>query len=94
MIGKDPKVDVAVLKVDSDKPLKTVKFGDSDKVRVGDGVMAVGNPFGLGETVTAGMPVGAQPQHREWPLRRFPADRRRHQQGQFRAAPCSTWTAR
>ena len=42
-------------KVESDKPLKTVKFGDSDKMRVGDGVMAVGNPFGLGETVTAGI---------------------------------------
>ena len=55
MIGKDSKVDVAVLKVESDKPLKTVKFGDSDKMRVGDGVMAVGNPFGLGETVTAGI---------------------------------------
>jgi serine protease Do len=55
VIGKDAKVDVAVLKVESDKPLKTVKFGDSDKVRVGDGVMAVGNPFGLGETVTAGI---------------------------------------
>ena len=55
IVGKDSKVDVAVLKVDSDKPLKTVKFGDSDKMRVGDGVMAVGNPFGLGETVTAGI---------------------------------------
>jgi len=55
VIGKDPKVDVAVLKVESDKPLKTVSFGDSDKMRVGDGVMAVGNPFGLGETVTAGI---------------------------------------
>jgi len=55
IIGKDSKVDVAVLKVESDKPLKTVKFGDSDKMRVGDGVMAVGNPFGLGETVTAGI---------------------------------------
>jgi serine protease Do len=55
VIGKDPKVDVAVLKVKSDTPLKTVKFGDSDKARVGDGVMAVGNPFGLGETVTAGI---------------------------------------
>ena len=55
IVGKDPKVDVAVLKVESDKPFKTVKFGDSDKARVGDGVMAVGNPFGLGETVTAGI---------------------------------------
>jgi serine protease Do len=55
VIGKDSKVDVAVLKVESDKPLKTVKFGDSDKMRVGDGVMAVGNPFGLGETVTSGI---------------------------------------
>ena len=55
VVGKDSKVDVAVLKVESDKPFKTVAFGDSDKVRVGDGVMAVGNPFGLGETVTAGI---------------------------------------
>jgi serine protease Do len=55
IIGKDEKVDVAVLRVKSDKPLKAVKFGDSDKVRVGDWVMAVGNPFGLGGTVTAGI---------------------------------------
>ena len=55
IVGKDAKVDVAVLRVKSDKPLKAVKFGDSDKMRVGDGVMAVGNPFGLGETVTAGI---------------------------------------
>jgi len=55
IIGKDPKIDVAVLKVESDKPFPTVKFGDSDKARVGDGVMAVGNPFGLGETVTSGI---------------------------------------
>jgi serine protease Do len=55
VIGKDTKVDVAVLKVQSDKPLKAVKFGDSDKMRVGDWVIAVGNPFGLGGTVTAGI---------------------------------------
>jgi len=55
IIGKDAKVDVAVLKVKSDKPLKAVKFGDSDKVRVGDWVIAVGNPFGLGGSVTAGI---------------------------------------
>ncbi len=55
IVGKDPKVDVAVLRVKPDKPLKAVKFGDSNKMRVGDWVMAVGNPFGLGGTVTAGI---------------------------------------
>ena len=55
VLGKDAKVDVAVLKVKSDHPLKAVPFGDSDKMRVGDAVMAVGNPFGLGGTVTAGI---------------------------------------
>ena len=55
VIGKDPKVDVAVLKVTPTAPLKSVKFGDSEKMRVGDWVMAVGNPFGLGGTVTAGI---------------------------------------
>ena len=55
LLGKDAKVDVAVLKVTSDKPLKSVPFADSDKVRVGDPVMAVGNPFGLGGTVTSGI---------------------------------------
>ncbi len=55
VVGKDAKVDVAVLKVKSDAPLKSVKFGDSDKMRVGDAVMAVGNPFGLGGTVTSGI---------------------------------------
>ncbi len=55
VIGKDAKVDVAVLRVKPEKPLKAVKFGDSDKMRVGDAVMAVGNPFGLGGTVTSGI---------------------------------------
>jgi serine protease Do len=55
IIGKDAKVDVAVLRVKPDKPLKAAKFGDSDKMRVGDWVVAVGNPFGLGGTVTAGI---------------------------------------
>ncbi len=55
VLGKDAKVDVAVLRVKPEKPLKAVKFGDSEKMRVGDWVMAVGNPFGLGGTVTAGI---------------------------------------
>jgi serine protease Do len=55
IIGKDAKVDVAVLRVKPEKPLKAVKFGDSDKSRVGDWVLAVGNPFGLGGSVSAGI---------------------------------------
>lgn len=55
IIGRDAKVDVAVLRVKPEKPLKAVNFGDSDKSRVGDWVLAVGNPFGLGGTVTAGI---------------------------------------
>ncbi len=55
LIGYDEKTDVAVLRVKPDKPLKAVHFGDSDKLRVGDWVLAIGNPFGLGGTVTAGI---------------------------------------
>ncbi len=55
IIGKDSKVDLAVLKVKSDKPLKAVRFGDSETIRPGDWVMAIGNPFGLGGSVTAGI---------------------------------------
>lgn len=55
IVGKDPKVDLAVLRVKPDKPLKAVKFGDSDKARIGDWVMAIGNPFGLGGSVSAGI---------------------------------------
>ncbi len=55
IVGKDAKTDIAVLRVKPEKPLKAVRFGDSDRVRVGDWVMAVGNPFGLGGTVTIGI---------------------------------------
>ena len=55
LIGRDTKTDVALLKVEYDKPLPSVKFGNSDKARVGDWVIAIGNPFGLGGTVTAGI---------------------------------------
>ncbi len=55
VIGHDAKTDIALLKVEATKPLPFVKFGDSDKSRVGDWVVAIGNPFGLGGTVTAGI---------------------------------------
>ncbi|MEJ5081967.1 MULTISPECIES: Do family serine endopeptidase [unclassified Ochrobactrum] len=56
LVGKDTKTDLAVLKVDPTKhKLKAVEFGNSDKARIGDWVLAIGNPFGLGGTVTAGI---------------------------------------
>src|SRR3954451_6131174 len=55
VVGKDTKTDLAVLRVKPTKPLKAVKFGDSDKVRLGEWVIAIGNPFSLGGSVTAGI---------------------------------------
>ncbi len=55
IVGRDPKTDLALLKVKSDTPLPFVTLGDSDSIRVGDWIMAIGNPFGLGGTVTAGI---------------------------------------
>ncbi len=55
LVGRDPKTDVALLKVESKEPLPFVEFGDSDHARVGDWVLAIGNPFGLGGSVTAGI---------------------------------------
>lgn len=55
IIGKDPKTDLALIKIAPKEKLKAVTFGDSDKLRIGDWVIAIGNPFGLGHTVTAGI---------------------------------------
>src|SRR5947199_8909745 len=55
LIGKDQKTDLALLRVKPDKPLKAVKFGDSEKLRLGEWVIAIGNPFSLGGSVTAGI---------------------------------------
>ena len=55
VLGADPYSDLAVLKIDTNEKFKPVKFGNSDKARVGDWVVAIGNPFGLGGTVTSGI---------------------------------------
>ncbi|RXF74350.1 DegQ family serine endoprotease [Hansschlegelia zhihuaiae] len=55
LIGKDVKTDMAVLRVKPPKPLRAVKFGDAERLRVGDWVLAIGNPFGLGGSVSAGI---------------------------------------
>ena len=55
VLGADAGMDIAVLKIKSDEKFKPVKFGNSDKSRIGDWVIAIGNPFGLGGTVTAGI---------------------------------------
>ncbi len=55
VIGSDPLSDIAVLQLDTKEKFMPVKFGDSDKARIGDWVIAIGNPFGLGGTVTSGI---------------------------------------
>jgi len=55
VVGRDEKTDLALLKVESDKPLPATKWGDSEKTRIGDWVIAIGNPFGLGGSVSAGI---------------------------------------
>ena len=58
IIGRDPKTDLALLKIDVDYPLPHVGWGDSDTARVGDWVVAIGNPFGLDATVSSGIISG------------------------------------
>jgi len=55
LVGTDPRTDLAVLRVTPERPLPSVSFGDSDTAQVGDWVLAIGNPFGLGGSVTAGI---------------------------------------
>ena len=55
LVGRDPKTDIAVIRVKPDKPLPVVNFGDSDKTRIGEWALAIGNPFGLGGSVSLGI---------------------------------------
>ena len=63
ILGHDPKTDLALLKVEPKNPLKAVRFGDSARMRVGDWVMAIGNPFGLGGTRHRRHHLGHQARH-------------------------------
>lgn len=62
VVGKDQKTDIAVIKIDAGRELPAVDFGDSDRLQVGEWVMAIGNPFGLDHTVTSGI-VSAKGRH-------------------------------
>ena len=55
LIGTDPELDIAVIKIDANRDLPIVKFGDSDKIKVGDWTIAIGNPFGLERSLTVGV---------------------------------------
>src|SRR5262249_7303222 len=67
LIGKDQKTDLALLRIKTDKPLKFVKFGDSDRLRLGEWVIAIGNPFSLGGSVTAGLRSARHPHIKSGP---------------------------
>ncbi len=71
VLGRDPKTDLAVLKVDGPKPLAYLPMGDSQKMRVGDWVIAIGNPFGLGGSVSAGIISARQRDIRSGPYDTF-----------------------
>src|SRR6516165_1545486 len=58
IVGRDPMTDLALLKIEAERPLPYVRWGDSDAARVGDWVLAIGNPFGLDSTVSSGIISG------------------------------------
>jgi serine protease Do len=68
LVGRDLRTDLALLKITADQPLPAVQWGDSDKAQVGDWVIAVGNPFGLGGSVTAGIVSARERDLHEGPL--------------------------
>jgi len=92
VIGRDIKTDLALLKVTSRKPLPATRFGDSDHARVGDWVIAIGDPFGIGSTVTAGIVSSAHRTH-AGRYDGFHQTDAPMQSAAIPAARCSTWTA-
>ena len=85
VVGMPQEADMALLKIDAgDKPLPFVEFGDSDKVRVGNRVVAIGSPFGFDDTVTSGIVSALAPRYHGKPVRRLSANRRCDQSRQLR----------
>ncbi|MGY4427182.1 S1-C subfamily serine protease [Bradyrhizobium sp. JR6.1] len=82
VIGTDPRTDLALIKVEGGSNFQFAKLSDT-KPRIGDWVLAVGNPFGLGGTVTARHRLRLRPRHRQRSVRRFHPDRCAREQGQF-----------
>lgn len=70
VVGTDPETDLAVIKISANEPLPAAKLGDSDRLRVGDWVLAIGSPFGLEQTVTAGI-ISAKDRVTDGPLSQF-----------------------
>ena len=93
LLGKGLTFDLAILKIDVDHPLPSIRVGDSDKVRVGDRVIAIGNPLGLSSTVTSGI-VSAL--HRDLRARPMTSSSRPTPRSitAIPAARCLTWMAR
>ena len=88
IVLSDPRTDLAVLKAKGAPPLHALEFGDSEGLQVGDLVLAIGNPFGVGQTVTHGIVSAlARTQVGDLGLPVLHPDRRRHQSGQFRRRP-------
>ena len=88
VVGTDKDTDIAVIKIETDKPLPTVKLGNSDGAQVGDWVLAIGSPFGLSQTVSAGI-VSAKNRSID-EARRPPASRSRSSRSSSRPTPPST----
>ena len=87
VIGRDPKTDLAVIRIEGKGRFPAAKLGDSEALRVGEWVLAVGNPFGLSNTVTCWHRERERQDHRRRPLRRFHSNGCAHQSGKLRRPP-------
>ena len=90
VIATSPRIDLALIKVEAKQPLPTVHWGNSDDVRIGEPVFAVGNPLGIGVSVTSGIISGLNRNLLDTPFDDFSKPTRRSITA-TPAARCSTW---